>query len=95
VYGPAGSNFSAVKPIARYFGRALRREIGIVVDVGLIARARVDVGVGPQTLMHLPAEQLVDRLAGRLADDVPARHFQRAEDAHHAKGPECWVNPLE
>ena len=32
--------------------------------------------------MHLAAEQLVDRLVGFLADDVPAGHFERREAAH-------------
>ena len=30
--------------------------------------------------MVLSAEQIVDRLVGRLADDVPQRHLYRAED---------------
>ncbi len=32
--------------------------------------------------MHLPAEQVVNGLIGRLADDVPARHLERAQHAH-------------
>ena len=31
--------------------------------------------------MHAPAEQVVDRLADRLADDVPAGHLDAAQDA--------------
>ncbi len=39
--------------------------------------------------MHLAAQQFVDRLVGGLADDVPASHFQTADDAHHGQ-----VRPL-
>ena len=46
------------------------------------AGVRVEVGVGAQRLVHLPAEQLVDRLVGFLADDVPAGHFERRKAAH-------------
>ena len=71
--------------LGEVFRSPRRRQIGIVIDVALVTRPRVDVGVGPQPLVHLPAEQLVDRLVGGLADDVPAGHFQRAQHAHQAQ----------
>jgi hypothetical protein len=41
----------------------------------------VDIGVAADAVAHRAAEQLVHRLAAVLADDVPARHLDRAEDA--------------
>ena len=32
--------------------------------------------------MHPTTQQVIDRFAGGLADDVPAGHFQSAENAH-------------
>ena len=62
--------------------RPLGGQVRVMVDVGPIAGPRIDVGVGAQALVHLAAQELVDRLARRLADDVPAGHLQRAEHAH-------------
>ena len=92
VYGPAGSSLTALKPWLDVEACAFGGEIGVVVDVlvGVLdlvgvdaAAVRIEVGVGAQRLVHLPAEQLVDRLVGFLADDVPAGDFQRGEAAHH------------
>ena len=65
--------------------RAFRGEIDVVVVVLALVVPRVEVGVGPQPLVHQAAHQLVDRLAGRLADDVPAGHLEPAEHAHHGE----------
>src|SRR5688500_2219514 len=54
-------------------GRALRRQLGIVIDALVLSPLRVDVGVAAQPLVHTAAEQLIDRLAGRLAKDIPQR----------------------
>src|SRR6201999_4604590 len=49
------------------------------------AGSRIQVGVGAQPLVHLAAEQVVHRLADRLADDVPAGHLQPAHHAHETQ----------
>ena len=80
-----------VEALLDIFQRAVGGEVGIVVDVDgrrprpgtTLPDVRIEIGVGAQRLMHLAAEQLVDRLVRFLADDVPARHFQRREAAHH------------
>ena len=53
-----------------------------MIDIGHVARARIDIRIGTQPLMHLPAEQLVDWLSRRFSDNVPARHFERAQHTH-------------
>ena len=63
-------------------GGALRGQVGIGVDVGRVAGLRVEVAVGAQPLAHAPAEQLVDRLADRLAGEIPHRHLDAREHAH-------------
>ena len=68
-------------PAGRVDGRALGGELGIEVDVDRVAFLGVKVRVPPKSLVHAPAEELVDRLPDSLADDVPARHL---ESAHHA-----------
>ena len=65
--------------------RALGREIRVVVHVNRVAGLLIEVRVRAQPLAHLAAEQVIDRLAGRLADDVPQRHLDTAEDAHHRR----------
>jgi hypothetical protein len=47
------------------------------------AGGRIEIGVGAKPLMHPPAQQLVNRLARFLADDVPAGHLQRRTAGHH------------
>ncbi len=78
-----------VETLLDIFERAGGGQVGVVVDVlraGILgvdaAGMRVEVGVGAQRLVHLAAEQLVDRLVRFLADDVPAGHFERREAAH-------------
>ena len=43
---------------------------------------RIEVGVAAQPLVNLAAEEIVDGLADRLADDVPKRHLDAGQDAH-------------
>src|SRR5690606_30532996 len=66
------------------------RHFGIVVDVLRTdilrvhtAGVRIEVGIGPQGLVDLPTEQLVDGFGSLFADDVPAGHFQRRDAALH------------
>ena len=47
------------------------------------AAGRIEIGVGAKPLVHPAAKQLVHRLSGFLADDVPAGHFQRRTTGHH------------
>ena len=61
--------------------RPLGGKVGIEVDVGRVPGLAVEVGVGAQPLVHPSAEQLVDGLAHRLADDVPAGHLDPAQHA--------------
>ena len=70
------------EPLLQILRGTLGRQVGILVDVFVLAFARIDVSVGAQPLVHAPAEQLVNRLIRRLADDVPARHLERAQHAH-------------
>ena len=70
------------EPLFNVFARPLCRQIGVLVDVGPVAVLRVQVGVGSRSLVDAAAEQLVDRLAQLLADDVPAGHLDAAENAH-------------
>ena len=56
-------------------------EGGVEVDVGRVAGLPVEIGVRTQPVVHAPAEELVDGLVDRLADDVPAGHLDPAEDA--------------
>ena len=58
------------------------RQIGVMIDVGLIAGTGVNIGIGAKALMDLTAEQLIDRLIGLLADNVPAGHLEGAEHPH-------------
>jgi hypothetical protein len=61
---------------------ALGGEIRVLVDIGLVPGTCIDISVGAQPLVHPPAEELVYRLPGLLADDVPAGHLQRRQDRH-------------
>ena len=65
------------------FLRPLGRQIRVIIDAGFVAGPGVDIGVGPQALVHLTAQQIIDRLVRRLADNIPARHFQGAEAPLH------------
>ena len=42
----------------------------------------IEIGIAAQPLVNLAAQERVDRLADRLADDVPERHLDAGEDAH-------------
>ena len=53
-----------------------------MIDIAYVIGAGINIRVGAQPLMHLPAKQFVNRLVGFLADNVPARHFERAQDTH-------------
>ena len=64
------------------FDGALSRTLGVVIDRIRFVRRGINVGVGANFLVHAPTEQLVHRLPRRLADDVPARHLERAQYSH-------------
>ena len=46
-----------------------------------VARRWPEVGVGTELVVIAPAKQVVDGLIEGLADDVPTRHFESAQDA--------------
>ena len=55
--------------------------VGIVIEVGRIRIVRrIEIGIGAQTLIHLAAQKRMYRPVKRLADNVPASHFQAAEN---------------
>ena len=55
---------------------------GVIVEYRrILVRPRIEVGVGSQPLIHQPAKKRVNRTVERLADDVPAGHFQPADHA--------------
>ena len=74
---------------------ALGRRIAVVVDVvgvlaGVLAggsvrrhRPGIDIGIGADAVVELPADEPVDGLARRLAEDVPDRDLDAAEHPHH------------
>ena len=68
-------------PDRHVLGRSLRRDVGVEVHVRRITGLGVEVGVAAEALVHEPTEQLVDGLLDGLADDVPARHLDPAQDA--------------
>ncbi len=74
--------FERGEPLRQIFRRPLGGEVGILIDVGLVPGPRVDIGVGAQPLVYPAAEELVHRLPGFLADDVPASHFQGRQHRH-------------
>jgi hypothetical protein len=80
--GPGRVELDGRETLAHVLGRADRRQLRVLVHVDRVAGPGIDIGVRAQPLVHAPAEQLVDRLAGLLADDVPARHLERAQHAH-------------
>ena len=71
--------------------RALGRGVAVVVDVaGVLAgvsvrrhRAGIDVGVGADAVVEPAADESVDGLPGRLAENVPDRGLDTAEHPHH------------
>ena len=75
--GPGRIKFEGGETLRQILSRAFRGEVRVVIDVGAIPRARIEVGVGAQSLVHPAAQELVDRLAGLLADNVPAGHLER------------------
>ena len=85
--GAGGIELDRGKALPKVFQRPLRRRmrrridgaIRIGVRAGLV---RIEIGVAAQPLVDLAAEEVVDGLHDRLADDVPQRHLDPAEDAH-------------
>ncbi len=53
-----------------------------MINILCVAGPRVDISVGAQPFVHLAAEQLIHRLIGFLANDVPTGHFKRRQNAH-------------
>lgn len=53
-----------------------------MVELIAFAGRRIKIRVAAQTLVHHPAEQIVDRLIERFSHDVPTCHFQAAHHAH-------------
>ncbi len=64
---------------------ALRRQVRIVIHIDRVSGLRINVRVRAQPLAHLATKQVVDRLPGRLANDVPARHLDTTKHAHHGR----------
>ncbi len=83
--GPRRVEFQRGKPLGDILQRPFRRGVGVVVN--LLVRDGVgrgiQIGIAAQPFMYLSAEQFIDRLVQRLADDIPERHFDAAEDTHH------------
>ena len=77
-----GIELEAGEALLHVFRGALGRALRIVVELLALAVGGIKIGVAAQPLVHLAAQQIVDRLLDRLADDVPARHFQSADHAH-------------
>ena len=87
--------------------RALRRRVAVVVDVTRVLsgaavgrnRLGVEIGIRADAVVELPADELVDRLLRRLAEDVPHRDLDPAEHAHHRDvgplGEACGVHAAE
>ena len=62
----------------RDFGAGMR----VVVELRRIGVfRRVEIGVGPQPLIHQPAKKRVDRPVERLADNIPAGHLKAADNS--------------
>jgi hypothetical protein len=69
------------EPLLHVCDRALRRQRRVGVDVGGVAVLRIEIGVRPQPLADLAAEQRVHGPVELFADDVPARHLDSADAA--------------
>ena len=79
--GTRGIEFHGREALAHIFRGALGREIGVGVNpLSGIAVLRVEISVAAQPFMNLAAEQHVDRLLQRLADDVPAGSLEVRHD---------------
>ena len=65
----------------------------------VVVRQRVEIGVGAQPLVHLPAEKRPDRAFPRLAKDVPAGDLEAREGADHGRigalGEACGIGAAE
>src|ERR1019366_10511621 len=70
------------KALLHVLRRALRGSVRIVIELIALAVGRVKISVAAQALVHLAAQEVVDRLLDRLPDDAPARHLQTADHAH-------------
>ena len=57
-------------------------QIGVEIDVGSVARFRIEVGVGAQRLVDASAEQRVHGLPEPFAGEIPASHLERARRRH-------------
>ena len=77
-----GIELAARKTLLDILRRAFGRCVRIVVELIALAVGRVEIGVAAQALVHLAAQEVVDRLFEGLADDVPTRHLQTADHAH-------------
>jgi len=80
--GTGGIELDRRESLRDVLGGALGGQVRVLVDIGLVPGARVDIGVGAQALVHPATEELVHRLPGFLADDVPAGHLQRRQHRH-------------
>ena len=71
---PKGSTLNALKPLA------ITRAGGLEEGLGRALGAVPAVGVAEHAVAHPAAEELVDRHAERLAEDVPAGDLDRGDD---------------
>ncbi len=66
--------------------RARRRRVGVVINrarrVGVGAAGGIEIGVAAQFFVNFTAEQRIDGLVDRLADNVPHRHLDARHHAH-------------
>ena len=76
------------KALLHIVRRAHDGAVGVGLGAGLTRGSGVEIGIGAQLVVHLAAEQVIDRLVERLAHDIPASHFHRAE---HALGGQIGV----
>ena len=84
--GPGGVELHRRKAQRHHFGGTFGGHLGRDPEIGQrVAGLRVEVGVGPQTFVHAPAEQRPDRAVAGLAEDVPAGDFQPGKRAHDAQ----------
>ena len=80
VESPLGS-FRATRSPTRFVMRALAiGEIQLTRSI-----FRIEIGVAANPLAHQAAKQLIDRLTGRLTDNVPASDLETADDPHQSR----------